>query len=99
MIKMRFDNYYSELERMKGLDDTRITEDYGITAKDIEVMKKNPEKYVFFCMYLISRPWYSDECDEVKVFANADALPALKVTEALDEIINDALELFEEEED
>lgn len=98
MIKMTFDNYYAELERMKGLDDLKASAEYGLTKKDIETMKKDPDKYVYFCMYMITRPYYSEDSDETKEFVNIDALPALKVTEELDNIINEALELYDEEE-
>lgn len=95
MIKMTFDEYYAELERLKGLDNPKVTADYGLTAKDIAVMKADPVKYVYFCMYLITRDYYSEDSDEVKSFINSDALPQLKVTEELDNIINDALILVD----
>ena len=44
-MKMTFDAYYEELERLKKLDNLAVSSEYGVTAKDIETMKKDPEKY------------------------------------------------------
>ncbi len=96
-MKMTFDNYYAELDRLSKLEDLKVSSDYGLTKKDIDVMKKNPEKYVTFCMYMITRPWYAEDSDMVKDFVNADALAPLVVTQELDDIINEALELYDEE--
>lgn len=99
-MKMTFDAYYEELERLKKLDNLAVSSEYGVTAKDIETMKKDPEKFVSFCMYLITRPWYAGangKNDDEKVFENVDALPLFEAAKALDDIINEAIELYDEE--
>ncbi len=96
-MMMTFNHYDAELKRFEGMPNTKLTADYGVTLRDMERMEEEPEKYVSFLMYLSTRPWYSGE--EEKEFLNADALSCDEATEWIQDILYDAVELYEDEEE
>ncbi len=95
-MKMTFDSYDAALEKMAKMPNTMLTAEYGITAKDIERMRKNKDKYVPFLMYLSTRDCYQNPSSE-KSFINSDAMDAREAAEAIEGLLYDAVELYEDD--
>jgi len=95
-MKMTFEAYEKKLETLATLPNVSLSNDYGITADDIEMMKKDGEKYISFLMYLSTRPWYRLENRIDKEFENEDALPCDEAAELIDELLYELVELTDE---
>ncbi len=97
-MRMTFDDYDAALKEMSALPDPKLSGEYGITEKDVEKMGEDPEKFVPFLMYLSTRSWYKDPAKGEDVsFLNADALSCTEASEAIENLLYDAVELYESE--
>lgn len=98
-MKMSYNEYEKKIQSLQRLPNLSLSSDYGLTEKNFETIKENPEQYVPYLMYLSTRPWYRLENPEPKEFENKDAIPANNAAEMIDEILYETIELYEESEE
>ena len=95
-MRMTFEEYDDKIAKMKKIKNPSLTEDYGVTREDLDRIKKEPEKYIEYLLYLSTRPWYDiNDKESSKKFANSDALICTIAAEEIDEILYESLELVD----
>ncbi len=94
-MKMTFDAYDARLKELEAMPDPKLSGEYGITKEDIDRIEADKEKFVPFLMYLSTRPWYKEPGKAGKTFANSDALDCVEASNAIENLLYDAVELYE----
>lgn len=97
MIKMTFDKYDEEMRRFEAMEDT--SKNHGITENEMIKMEKDPDKYLRYAMYLLTRAPYKEGGDDNFNFTNVDAMLPSDVNYRLEAIIENAIEIVDSEED
>ena len=97
MIKMTFAEYDKMMAGFEVMESP--SHNYGLTDKDLAKMEADPEKYLIFAMYLLTRDWYMDRGDFSHEFDNLDAEKCVNVNYRLNELLKDALYLYDEEDE
>lgn len=96
MRRMTFAQYDKEIEKFEVMPDP--THNYGLTEEDMRIIEDNPEKYIEFAMYLLTRTWYREENESAHIFDNVDAMRCKDVTFRLTDMLYDAIDLYDENE-
>lgn len=96
MRKMTFAQYDKEIEKFELMADP--THNYGLTENDMKIIEADPEKYIEFAMYLLTRDWYKEGNKVEHIFDNVDAMRCADVTFRLTDMLYDAIELYDENE-
>ena len=94
MLKMTFAEY-DRLERKFEMM-ANPTHNYGLTEADVIALEAEPEKFMHFAMYLLTRDWYKNPTDEHQ-FDNLDAMKSRDVAFRLTTLLYDTVELYDEE--
>lgn len=79
-IEMSRDAFLSAMDKMEHYPDT--LHDYGLTNEDLTRMESDPEKYIRFVLYLMTREYADDH-----VFINPDALEPSTIQFHLNELV------------
>ena len=90
MISMTFDDYTELDDKIASLP--KLNENYGLEEKDLKRIEADPDRYYRYVMYLLNQPYYEVNAKEHK-FDNKDALPQNEVTERLNALIRDHVDI------
>lgn len=97
MIKMTFDKYDEEMNRFEAMEDT--SKNHGITENEMIKMEKDPDKYLRYAMYLLTRAPYKEGGDDSFNFTNADAVTPSVIAYRLDALIEDNIDWVDSDEE
>lgn len=97
MIKMTFDKFDEEMTRFEAMADT--TKNHGITLDELARMEADPEKYLRYAMYLLTRAPYKEGGDDSYNFTNVDAAKPSVVNYRLDALISDTIDYVDSNEE
>ena len=90
MISMTFDDYTELDDKIASLP--KRNENYGLEEKDLKRIEADPDRYYRYVMYLLNQPYYAVNAKAHK-FDNKDALPQNEVTDRLNALIRDHVDI------
>lgn len=90
MISMTFDDYTELDDKIASLP--KRNENYGLEEKDLKRIEADPDRYYRYVMYLLNQLYYEVNAKEHK-FDNKDALPQNEVTDRLNALIRDHVDI------
>ena len=82
MTSMTFDDYTELDDKIASLP--KRNENYGLEEKDLKRIEADPDRYYRYVMYLLNQPYYE---------VNAKALPQNEVTDRLNALIRDHVDI------
>lgn len=97
MTKMTFDKFDEEMKRFEAMDDT--SKNHGITLDEMTKMESEPDKYLRYAMYLLTRAPYKNGGDDSFNFTNADAASPSAINYRLDALVQDNIDWVESDDD
>ena len=97
-MKMTFTKYDELVAKYEAFPTAPLSEGYGISQEDIELMRAGGTKFVPFLIYLSTRPWYRLTNRIDREFDNKDALSCDAASKAIDELLYEMVELVDEDE-
>lgn len=94
MVTMTFEQYEKEMERFASMPDT--TKQHGITLDEITKMENDPEKYLRYAMYLLTRDAYKEGGNNEFAFTNIDAVKPTSMAYRLDSLVEETINWVDE---
>ena len=88
-MTMTFEEYDKKEEAFEKMPDPSLQ--HGITEKDIDMWRTEPDVYIDFAIYMLTRSWYAHP-DVHTAFINADALPQAEAKKAINKFLIDNIE-------